>query len=239
MTLYWTRQIRWAAVGGAVALALLAGFAPGAARAEDDGNGDSIWNWDKKIMDGMMKGLGLKNGTEDTIEYRERSPLVVPPSRDLPPPQSSVTARDPNWPTDADVQRRQATKTKTRKDPTYDPEVTFGKNLRPSQLGGSTGSVATTSGAQGDNAQTGNAMEDSVKPSRLGYKGGLFGTLFKSSSDDETGSFTGEPPRTSLTEPPPGYQTPSPAQPYGVTKRIEYGKAIKAEDIAAGNIDGK
>ena len=28
--------------------------------------------------------------------------------------------------------------------------------------------------------------------------------------------FTGEPPRASLTEPPPGYQTPSPDQPYGL-----------------------
>src|SRR5205814_4895822 len=112
----------------------------GAARAEDDG--DSFWNFDKKIIDGMMKGLGLKNGTEDQIEYRERSPLVVPPSRDLPPPQSTATARDPNWPTDVDVQRRQAAKSKTKKDPTYDPEVTFGNNLRPSQLGGGSGQAA-------------------------------------------------------------------------------------------------
>ena len=30
----------------------------------------------------------------------------------------------------------------------------------------------------------------------------------------ETATFTGEPPRSSLTEPPPGYQTPSSAAPY-------------------------
>ncbi len=30
--------------------------------------------------------------------------------------------------------------------------------------------------------------------------------------------FTGEPPRASLLEPPVGYRTPSPAQPYGVGK---------------------
>ena len=34
---------------------------------------------------------------------------------------------------------------------------------------------------------------------------------------DEQGAFTGEPPRADLTRPPPGYQTPSPGQPYGVT----------------------
>ena len=35
---------------------------------------------------------------------------------------------------------------------------------------------------------------------------------------EETVKFTGEPPRTSLTDPPPGYQTPSPDQPYGAGK---------------------
>ena len=38
------------------------------------------------------------------------------------------------------------------------------------------------------------------------------------SKDDEVAKFTSEPPRASLTEPPPGYQTPSPDQPYGLGK---------------------
>jgi hypothetical protein len=33
---------------------------------------------------------------------------------------------------------------------------------------------------------------------------------------EEYGTFTGEPPRASLTDPPPGYQTPSPDQLYGI-----------------------
>ena len=43
--------------------------------------------------------------------------------------------------------------------------------------------------------------------------------------EPEAGSFTGEPPRTALTEPPPGYQTPSPDQPYGVGKEAAAPKA--------------
>jgi hypothetical protein len=43
---------------------------------------------------------------------------------------------------------------------------------------------------------------------------------------EEQAKFTGEPPRSSLTEPPPGYQTPSPAQPYGLAK----GAPAKAAD---------
>jgi hypothetical protein len=75
-----------------------------------------------------------------------------------------------------------------------------------------------------------------MKPSDLGYKGGLFGSLFKPTPDNEVGTFTGERPRTSLVEPPPGYQTPSPSQPYGVTKHLDLGKAKKAEDIPVGDV---
>ena len=63
-----------------------------------------------------------------------------------------------------------------------------------------------------------------VAPSELGYFGGLFSGRawgFGRPYQDETGTFTSEPPRRQLTEPPPGYQTPSAAQPYGVTRRIE------------------
>ena len=45
------------------------------------------------------------------------------------------------------------------------------------------------------------------------------------SKDDEVGNFTQEPPRTALTEPPQGYQTPSPEQPYGVNKTTAAPKA--------------
>ena len=46
---------------------------------------------------------------------------------------------------------------------------------------------------------------------------------------DDAGNqqFTGEPPRLSLTEPPPGYQTPSPDQPYGVGKAKPEAKTSK------------
>jgi hypothetical protein len=45
---------------------------------------------------------------------------------------------------------------------------------------------------------------------------------------EEYGTFTGEPPRASLTDPPPGYQTPSPDQPYGIPPD---GKPAKASTL--------
>jgi len=57
-----------------------------------------------------------------------------------------------------------------------------------------------------------------VLPSELGYTGGLFQTLnpFGTFKTEEQGTFTGEPPRNSLTQPPTGYQTPSAQYGYGL-----------------------
>ena len=65
-----------------------------------------------------------------------------------------------------------------------------------------------------------------MKPSELGYKGGLLGGLFKDNSKPEVATFTQEPTRSDLTQPPPGYQTPSPSHPYGITPRQEKGKPL-------------
>ena len=55
-------------------------------------------------------------------------------------------------------------------------------------------------------------------PSQLGASSSsVFKSMF-GGQKEETAKFTGEPPRASLTDPPPGYQTPSPDQPYGLGK---------------------
>ena len=44
--------------------------------------------------------------------------------------------------------------------------------------------------------------------------------MFSSKDDADNGRFVGEPARASLTDPPPGYQVPSPDQPYGLGKDV-------------------
>jgi hypothetical protein len=219
------------ALRAALSLVVVIGCAQANVRAADDDDDDGR-SFDQKFFGGILKGLGLKGGEDSGIDYRERSPLVVPPSKKLPPPQSSAVDRDPNWPVDPDIKRKResAAKRKANNGASFDPD-TFGNTLRPSEL--NRGRTAST----GQRTTNGNENADgsTVRPSSLGYFGGL--SLFSGDNNkDETGKFTGEPPRTSLIEPPPGYQTPSPTQPYGVSKRIEYGKAIKAEDIPVGNL---
>jgi len=52
-----------------------------------------------------------------------------------------------------------------------------------------------------------------LSPAQLGYTGGLMG-MFKGNAT-ETAPFKGEPTRDALTQPPTGYQTPSPNYSYG------------------------
>ncbi|MGH6780362.1 MAG: hypothetical protein ACRECL_20485 [Bradyrhizobium sp.] len=195
------------------------------ARAQDDGDGSDNKTFEQKIIGDIMHGLGATNAEDSGIDYRERSPLVVPPKLDLPPPvsaKSEVTA--PNWPKDPDVAARKAAiAAENQSEP---PLWKEGQPLGPAQLNvGRTAAHAQTAETPVPPGQ-GNPM---MSPSQLGYNGGLLG-IFKGKSQ-ETAQFKGEPPRTSLTEPPPGYQTPSPNYAYGSGPLKPLGKHL---DVMSG-----
>src|ERR1043165_10180683 len=80
------RTLTRAARLSAVALGVGLLFASNAARAGDD---EDEPTFEEKIITGIMKGLGGINMDNSGIDYRERSPLVVPPKIDLPPPASA------------------------------------------------------------------------------------------------------------------------------------------------------
>jgi len=199
------RAMRLAVVALGVGLVLTAG----AARAADDEEDDKTF--EEKIIEGIMAGIGGTNMENRGIEYRERSPLVVPPKLDLRPPEEVKSGiKDPNWPKDPDEQRRKAAiaaRKKANKDPREASRV-----LTPSELN----AVKTTPRARTSNdpVQPGNSSNNPMlSPAQLGYTGGFSG-LF-GGNKTETAPFKGEPTRDSLTQPPPGYQTPSPNFAYG------------------------
>ena len=157
-----------------------------------------------------MHTLGFKsaNDTYGGIDYNERSPLVVPPTRDLPPPASNNAPPAPNWPKDADVARaKQAKKDDT---PSYqkDDVIESSRVLRPDELD-KVGRPSASASGGGDS--TANSMM--ADPRDQGSKKSLFSGMF--GKKDQYTIFTGEPSREVLTDPPPGYLTPSPDQPYG------------------------
>jgi len=153
-----------------------------------------------------LRTLGVKNpaSTEYEINYSERSPLVVPPNRNLPPPVTSVVPAA-NWPKDPDVIKRKTNKNDDK--PVirqYDAAAEADRALRPDELNNVSRDTRTVS-APGVPEQS-----EPVNPP----KKNLFSLDFF--KKEQYATFTGEPPRTSLTDPPPGYQTPSPDQPYGI-----------------------
>jgi hypothetical protein len=204
------RRFSQVAAIAAIGMALMIGCAATARAADADNDGDEEL-LDQKIVRGILKGLGLRRD-EPSINYRERSPLVLPPSKDLPPPEASNAAKTAGWPDDPDVKQAKKKKQVERDRKPY-TEGVDDRPLLPSQLG-----AGPSRGPRGGEAAARSA-EESAKPStqaELGAKGIFSGISSIWAPKEEYTTFVGEPPRATLVDPPPGYRTPSPNQPYGV-----------------------
>jgi hypothetical protein len=199
-----TRTLRLSAVAVGVGLVMTVGVA----RAQDD---EDDKTFEEKIIEGIMSGIGATNMDNRGIDYRERSPLVVPPSIALPPPENAkAEIKDPNWPKDPDeVRRKKAIADRKKSAPS---PLEAARPLSPSELNAYR--TTPTTRADSDPVQPGtSANNPMLSPSQLGFDG-KFSSLFGAKAT-ETAPFKGEPSRESLTQPPPGYQTPSPNFAYG------------------------
>ena len=239
----WTRHVGRAARGGALGLVVLAAFAHGSARAQDDDDDkNSIWNLDKRIFDRIREGARPAEGEAPGIDYRERSPLVVPPIAQ--PPPAGAGRCQPRRPM-AGRSRRQASRGEDRQEEARSPRLSTRMPITGPSCPASSilpGSRGRTGSVAGKPAKPGSDRVDpeggNFLPSQLGYFGGLFsGQAFGfGGQKDEVGTFTKEPPRTTLTTPPTGYQTPSPAQPYGVSKSTGARQTTTPLDPAVGSL---
>jgi hypothetical protein len=216
----------------ALALALALASSAGSAFAAED---DEDVPLDTKLFRQFMKDLGLRQDGEG-IEYRERAPLVVPPSRNLPPPQNeAAVTSNPAWPNDPDAKKRKAEAVK-KKQPNRTAAEAADAEARPL-------SRTELERGRAGGTQAGGVVKDAdaeaaraLRPDELKSKS-LFSNMFSSppwADKTEVGTFTAEPPRDNLTAPPPGYQTPSPNQPYGLGPQNEKGKGLTLEERTAG-----
>jgi hypothetical protein len=182
---------------GAALAALLVGANTVAARAGDDDN--------ETFLSKFERTLGLKNpGTmEYGINYSERSPLVVPPTRDLPRPEAARAPAIADWPKDADIRKREQAKAEEKVGPHPDYVIDSSRPLRPDELNNVHGTPISSASSSNNDQHTDPPAKNSI----------FSLNWFKK---EEYATFTGEPARGSLTDPPPGYLTPSPDQPYGV-----------------------
>jgi hypothetical protein len=160
----------------------------------------------------LLGAAGLLDLPKDPIEYQERSPLVVPPSAVLPPPRNAgdIAKINPEWPSDPDWRRARegAAKSKISPEERRGNFYPWGSNVKVEDM-------SRVNPARPEKKK-GNDPSERYSPSQLGFLG--FGKK-------DSVSFTGEPERSVLTEPPSGYRTPSPNAPYGVVEeKSKYGK---------------
>lgn len=199
------RARRLAAMALGLGLAMTAGLAHAQDAEEED------QPFEQKVIKQIMTGLGGTNMENTGIDYRERSPLVVPPRLDLPAPDTAASAASvPNWPKDPDVKQRQASREAAKRG-RAEETLEAARQLTPAEMAPKR---ARTSSAI-DHSSPGDPNKNIVlSPKQLGYDGGLFKTMF-GGNKGEKAEFKGEPTRESLTQPPAGYQTPSSEYAYG------------------------
>jgi hypothetical protein len=214
-----------------VVVPLVIGLTASAARAGDDDR-----TFSEKIMDGFYGTIRGTNMDNRGIDYRERSPLVVPPTLDLPPPAaSSAEAQIANWPKDPDERQRKAIIAAKKKNAPPPSRVMVSTVGGTAVQAAQPINIAPPSEEQPKQTYTPSterlpsARTDPVydQPGDL-FNGGAsaisgwgdsigLGSVFGSSKSDTLKVQPGtEPMREALTQPPVGYQTPSANYVYGV-----------------------
>lgn len=181
---------------------------------------------DGALFRGLLSGLGIVEGERPVIDYRQRAPLVLPPNSNLPAPAQPAAARNPNWPNDPDAARARAAAAAAgapivRTDPGR--TLTNGE-MRAQQPGGGLfgGGPIDTTRTPTNNAALGRSLtadEMRVRPIWTEV-GALVGGITGARNDaNERLEFRGEPTRTRLVEPPPGFRTPSADAAFGPVGR--------------------
>src|SRR4051794_27761563 len=184
--------------------------AASAQQAQDDDDD----TFEQKIIKNILGGMGVDVGRAG-IDYRERSPLVIPPTRDLPPPQAAgTTTSNPAWPREADhkVMVRRTKNTRATPD-----EPGSESALTPDEL---RRGINPRAPRVTDPSQTTGSIEEAnvgrpMSPTQLNNKGIFNWNALMGTHLNEQAKFENEPTRNALTQPPAGYQTPSSAYPYG------------------------
>jgi hypothetical protein len=180
---------------GATLAAAIALAAPAANAQTFEGEG----------LGGILKGFGLADDEDEekaAIDFRERAPLVVPPSRQLPPPGTtgSIAAPRANFPVDAD--RKNASVARARQ--LWDEQSKTGRMLTADEMRGDTLPPGSKRGYQPPQAG------DRERNTLLGAN--ELNKVHKIQEEERWDK--AEPARTRLSDPPAGYRAPAPTAPF-------------------------
>lgn len=188
----------------------LAGLAATPARALDDDGSQSLF----KTFTGIVTTtIGIPGLTPDdkppAINYRERAPLVLPKQNSLRAPMPPVSRRNAAWPKDYDKERARRASSRPNGVIRLDDagnEVLSARYLRD------TGRLKRQP-ARDPAEECGDAGDPLVQPCNVPK---MWRDLRNARKKEGTKDLIPgqEPPRTALTDPPPGLRTPS--------KRVKY-----------------
>jgi hypothetical protein len=174
------------AVAALLSLAVFSSTAPARAQAPEDTN----------MFNSVLGFVGMQFDKEqESIDYRARAPIVVPPRTDLPPPKQAV--RDPAWPKDSDVMEERRAAMDSHRPA---PQVTPNTRVEMSQAELQQGRGPMPSDGPPDECQA-----SAGTPICLYAPWKALKTMVTGFHSD-TIQPGPEPERRYLTEPPPGYR---------------------------------
>ena len=156
----------------------------------------------KNLMEGVIGGR-----PGEDIEYRQRPPLVVPPSSALPRPQESASTRNAAWPNDPDVAKRREDAAGARV-PASNPNWRNNPLLSQEEL--RRGRTSRDAGRPVV-AEDHNNYNNQIAPIRIGRE--MASRNNQAAADQLV--YGEEPARRTLAEPPVGYRRPAGTAPVG------------------------
>jgi hypothetical protein len=167
--------------------------------------------------------IGLPAEEKPALDYRERAPLVVPPSQNLRPPVEAAAPdqRRANWPQDPDVLARRKAAEDARK-PVFVDSIT-GREINPSRRL-TADEIRAGRVAGQEVVRTPQQFQDDR--SRANVLGGLatLREMDRQSAGANDGSIPrAEPRREFLTEPPSGLRRPADNAPFRATREGDLG----------------
>jgi len=171
--------------------------------------------------------LGLPGEETPPIDYRERPPLVVPPSKDLRPPAQATAPdqRRANWPQDPDVLARRKAAQEARAPVSFD-SLTRGEDQPTRRMTAQEIRAGRVAGQEVNRTPT-IVIDDRERSSPFGGAAALR-EMDKRSAEEAASLERVEPRREFLTDPPVGLRAPSANAPVKATREGSLGAAQPA-----------
>lgn len=163
-------------------------------------------------VDEILEGIGLKSVERDRIDYRERAPIVVPPTGTrLRTPEEAAANRNGQWPQDPDVLAKKRRAEQAKLPSGYQANETRDRLLVDPATGQRRNNMAGVPTQRG-----GNVLSDGTNPATILTREQV-GRINATAEPEQKLRPGVEPSRQYLTDPPKGYRRAAAGAPVKAT----------------------